>query len=60
MTSLVFPGQGSQTVGMAKDFNDNFKIASLAFEEIEDYTNINIRKIIFLKIFIFNYPLYVS
>ncbi len=49
MTSLVFPGQGSQTVGMAKDFNDNFKIASLAFEEIEDYTNINIRKIIFFN-----------
>ena len=49
MTSLVFPGQGSQSVGMAKDFNDNFKIASLAFEEIEDYTNINIRKIIFFN-----------
>ena len=49
MTSLVFPGQGSQTVGMAKDFNDNFKMASLAFEEIEDYTNINIRKIIFFN-----------
>lgn len=49
MTSLVFPGQGSQTVGMAKEFNDNFKIASLAFEEIEDYTNINIRKIIFFN-----------
>ena len=24
MTSIVFPGQGSQTVGMAKDFYDNF------------------------------------
>jgi len=47
MTSLVFPGQGSQFVGMAKDFNDNFKIAKSTFEEIEDYTNINLRKIIF-------------
>ncbi len=47
MTSIIFPGQGSQSVGMAKDFNDNFKIAELSFEEIEDYTLIDIRKIIF-------------
>ena len=47
MTSIVFPGQGSQSVGMAKDFNDNFDIAKKIFEEIEDYTKINIRKIIF-------------
>ncbi len=47
MTSIVFPGQGSQFVGMAKDFNDNFTLARKIFEEIEDYTNINIRNIIF-------------
>ncbi len=47
MTTIVFPGQGSQFVGMAKDFHDNFNIAKLSFEEIEDYTQIKIRKIIF-------------
>ena len=47
MTSIVFPGQGSQFIGMAKDFNDNFSIAKSFFEEIEDYTHINIRDIIF-------------
>ena len=47
MTTIVFPGQGSQSVGMTKDFHDNFKIAQSIFEEIEDYTKINIRKIIF-------------
>ena len=47
MTSIVFPGQGSQTAGMAKDFYDNFKIAKLIFEEIEDYTKIDLKKIIF-------------
>ena len=47
MTSIIFPGQGSQIIGMAKDFNDNFKIARSIFEEIEDYTKINLRKIIF-------------
>tara|TARA_B100000989_G_scaffold156908_1_gene117181 strand:- start:106 stop:1017 length:912 start_codon:yes stop_codon:yes gene_type:complete len=47
MTSIVFPGQGSQTVGMAKDFYDNFKIARIIFEEIEEYTRLDLRKIIF-------------
>ncbi len=47
MTSFVFPGQGSQSLGMVKDFYDNFELAKLIFEEIEDYTQINIRKIIF-------------
>ena len=47
MTSIVFPGQGSQKVGMAKDFHDNFSISKLIFEEIEDYTKINLRNIIF-------------
>ena len=47
MTSIIFPGQGSQTVGMTKDFHDNFREAKLIFEEIEDYTNINLRKIMF-------------
>ena len=47
MTSIVFPGQGSQSSGMVKDFHDNFKIAKLIFEEIEDYTKIDLKKIIF-------------
>jgi len=47
MTSIVFPGQGSQTAGMVKDFYDNFKTAKLIFEEIEDYTKIDLKKIIF-------------
>ncbi len=47
MTTIVFPGQGSQSIGMSKDFHDNFKVAELAFEEIEEYSKINIRKIIF-------------
>ena len=47
MTSIIFPGQGSQFVGMAKDFCDNFKEAKDAFNEIEDSTNLNLRKIIF-------------
>ncbi len=47
MTSIVFPGQGSQYVGMGKDFYDNFKVARETFEEIQDYVNINLCEIIF-------------
>jgi len=47
MTTIVFPGQGSQSLGMAKDFNDNFIEAKQTFEEIEEYTKIDLRKIIF-------------
>ena len=47
MTSTVFPGQGSQTVGMVRDFYNNFKKAKLLFEEIEDYTKIDLKDIIF-------------
>ena len=47
MTCIVFPGQGSQSEGMVKDFHENFKLAGTIFEEIEDYTKLNIRNIIF-------------
>ena len=47
MTTVIFPGQGSQFEGMAKDFHDNFKISKLIFEEIEDYTSMPLREIIF-------------
>ena len=46
MTTLYFQVK-KPNVGMGKDFNDNFKIANLAYQEIEDYSQINIRKIIF-------------
>ena len=46
MTAIIFPGQGSQYSNMAMDFNDNFKISTDIFAEIEESTKINIRKII--------------
>ncbi|MCY4043043.1 MAG: ACP S-malonyltransferase [Candidatus Dadabacteria bacterium] len=36
MTSFVFPGQGSQSVGMGKDLCDNFAEARAVFEEAGD------------------------
>jgi len=46
MSAIIFPGQGSQYTNMAIDFNDNFQAARNTFQEIEDSTKINIRKII--------------
>ena len=47
MTSIVFPGQGSQFINMSKDFYENHKIAKETFELIEDITKINLKEIIF-------------
>tara|TARA_Y100000590_G_C15648368_1_gene987810 strand:- start:547 stop:1470 length:924 start_codon:yes stop_codon:yes gene_type:complete len=47
MTTLVFPGQGSQFVGMSKDFYDEFDIAKDVFHIIENSTEIKIKEIIF-------------
>ena len=38
MTTLVFPGQGSQYLGMAKDFYDSFEVAQKVFKLGEDCT----------------------
>lgn len=46
MTAIVFPGQGSQYLGMSMDFNENFDVSRKVFQEIEDITHINVRKII--------------
>ena len=47
MTALLFPGQGSQYIGMTKDFHDEFAIARETFEKIENSVKINLRDIIF-------------
>jgi [acyl-carrier-protein] S-malonyltransferase len=35
-SAFIFPGQGSQAVGMGKDLNDNFPSARTVFEEADD------------------------
>ncbi|CAM4252762.1 MULTISPECIES: ACP S-malonyltransferase [Bacillus cereus group] len=45
--ALLFPGQGSQFVGMGKGLYDQYPIARLTFEEACDITGINIAKLCF-------------
>ena len=46
MFSLVFPGQGSQTIGMGKDFFENYDLVKDLFNEADDSLGINLSKII--------------
>ena len=43
----VFPGQGSQAVGMGKDLYDNFSVAKDIFNEVDDSLNFKLSDIIF-------------
>ena len=46
MFSLVFPGQGSQAVGMAKEFYQNFDLVKKLFQEADDILGLKLSDII--------------
>ena len=46
MNALLFPGQGSQIVGMGSEFYNNFDIVKKIFQEADDKLKYNISKII--------------
>ena len=46
MFSVIFPGQGSQIVGMGKEFHDNFDLVKNLFKEADDTLNFSISKLI--------------
>ncbi len=46
MFSVIFPGQGSQIVGMGKEFYDKFNIVKELFKQADDTLNFSISKLI--------------
>jgi len=46
MFSVIFPGQGSQLVGMGKEFFDKYDLVKDLFKEADDALEINLSKII--------------
>lgn len=47
MKTFVFPGQGSQFVGMGKDLAEAFPIARAVFQEVDEALGQNLTKIMF-------------
>ena len=45
--AFVFPGQGSQVVGMGKSLADNFGVARRVFEEVDAALDTKISTVIF-------------
>ena len=48
MIAFVFPGQGSQYVGMGKALSDTFPVCRQAFEEADDALGRNISHLCFV------------
>ena len=46
MFSVIFPGQGSQIVGMGKEFFEKYEIVKKLFKEADETLGFNISKII--------------
>ena len=46
MFSIIFPGQGSQSVGMAKEFYEKYSLVKNIFSRANDALNFNLSKII--------------
>ena len=46
MFSVIFPGQGSQIVGMGKEFHDKFDIVQKLFKEADEVLNFPISDLI--------------
>jgi len=44
---LIFPGQGSQYVGMGKEFFEKYKVAEKIFNEANEILNYDLKKVIF-------------
>ena len=45
MFSVIFPGQGSQLVGMGKEFFENYDLVKKLFKEADEVLNFHYQKL---------------
>lgn len=45
--AFIFPGQGSQSIGMGKEFYDNFTLAKELFDEASEAIKIDMKELLF-------------
>lgn len=45
--AFVFPGQGSQYVGMGKDVYENYKVSTKIFDKADEVLHMNLKSIMF-------------
>ena len=46
-TALIFPGQGSQSVGMGYDFYENYQSSKKIYDELDGFLGKGLKNIIF-------------
>ena len=46
MFSVIFPGQGSQLVGMGKDLHDKYSLIQDLFKEADDTLGFSLSKLV--------------
>jgi len=56
--ALIFPGQGSQYVGMGKDFYENFESVRTVFEKANEILGFNLTQIVFNEEKLLNKTIY--
>lgn len=46
-TAFIFPGQGSQTIGMGKELAEHYSVAKSVFQEVDDALNFSLSDLMF-------------
>ena len=51
-TVVMFPGQGSQVMGMGQDFYDNYDVSRKMFDKAAEITGIDLKHLILINAYL--------